>query len=417
MIALILAVALPLTIDRTIHAIGDDLTRRFLAGVADRVTRGGAGESAARPRSALAVYLFDAAGEHRLAGPPIADIAARPAPAGEADVFAHGPNSDFYERPMGAGRSLVIAEDRRHPGVLIDDITVRFIRRFAFIAPLALLLSTIATLLAMRLALRPVRRAAREADAINLAQPGDVRLDEGALPAEILPLVHAANVLLEQTTAAYRQERVFTATVVHELRTALATISLRAELLPEGEARTALAQAVQRAATVVDQMLELHLHAAEHSTGPGVAIDDAARAIVAEMRGLIERGGRRLVYESMQAAGAAAMVPTALIDVTLRNIIENAHRHSVAGGTIVVACDAAGATVSVSDDGPGINLREGSDGRRIYSRADGVSGGGSGLGLAIVTRSIEAAGGEIAIAPGPQRGTVVTLRYPSLPCT
>lgn len=418
-IGLVLAVGLPLTIDRTIRTIGDDLTQRFLASLADRVVGNDyrtirPANAAGMGRGAVATYLIDGTGTHHLSGPPVTDIAQRPLPPMRGDKFTHGPRSDFYIRPVGAGRWLIVAEDRLHPGVLLDDVIIRFLRQFAIIVPISLLISTIASLLAVRSALRPVLQAAREAEAINSVQPSAIRLHEDAVPVEILPLVHAANVLLQRAAEAYEQERVFGATVVHELRTALATISLRAELLPPGESRNALAQAVERATKVIGQMLELHAGAAELTAGPGAPVGEVAMEIVEELRDVVLQGGRSLVFVTVDNAGEASSAPVALISVTLRNIIENANRHSVAGGGIEVLCDDAAGTITVSDAGPGMNVRQGTDGRRVYSRADGVASGGSGLGLAIVTRLMESAGGHISFAASQWGGTAVTLHYPSL---
>lgn len=419
-IGLVLAVGLPLTIERTIRTIGDDLTSRFLAGVADRVaddyrmTR--KTSTTDLGRGAVAAYLIDAAGTHHLAGPAIADIAdvrQKPLPP-SGDMFTHGVLSDFYVRQAGPGRWLLVAEDRRHPGVLLDDIIIRFLQRFATIIVLSLLISTVASLLAVRSALRPVWRAAREAEALRPVQTSTVRLHEEAVPVEILPLVRAANVLLERAAAAYEQERVFGATVVHELRTALATISLRAELLPPGESQDALAQAVKRAAKVIDQMLELHAGAAALAVGPAMPVGEVAREIAEELREVVQKAGRKLICHRIEDGSEALHAPVTLISVTLRNIIENANRHSVAHGDIEVLCDDAAGTITVTDAGPGMNIRQGTDGRRVYSRADGVASGGSGLGLAIVTRLLEAAGGHISFAASDRGGTAVTLHYPAL---
>lgn len=414
-IGLILAVGLPLLIDRTIHAIGDDVTRRFLAGIADRIAvdeivRGRPVVPENMTSAAVAVYLVDATQVHHLSGPRIADIAERPAPSGSRSHFVHGLWSDFYLKPLGGGRWLLVAEDRRHPAVLLDDVIAHLLQRFAIIIPLSLLISTIASLLAVGNALKPVKRAATEATSIDPIQPGAIRLHETGVPTEILPLVHAANELLERAASAYERERVFSATVVHELRTALATISLRVEMLSGGTMRDALAQAVQRAAKVIAQMLELHGEGGAATGGPAAPLAEVAAEVITQMQDIVMLSGHRIHFRRVSDADAV-LVPSSLVSVTLRNIIENASRHSIAKGDIEVLCDDAAGTITVSDAGPGLSVRQGSDGRRVYSRADGVASGGSGLGLAIVTRLMEAAGGRIGFGTSEQGGTAVTLQY------
>jgi len=420
-IGLVLALALPLLIDRTIRGIGDDLTGRFLAGEADRWLslqafgkRKGETIAAGNEHGAVAIYLLDSKGVHRLSGPSIPDEAALSGLRGADGRLVHGPRSDLVGRSTSDGNTVVAAEDRGHPAVLSDDIISHFLERFSIIVPLALLCSTAACLFVLRHALNPLRRSADEARRIDAVNPGVLRLDERAVPAEILPLVHAANELLERAAGDFERERTFSATVVHELRTALATISLRAELVAADPAsRDALMTAIERASRVVSQMLELHGRRGELATGTPVAVGVAAREIVGALEPLAGRDGHLLVCRAAGATGVPRLASENLVTVTLHNVVENAIRHAVPGGTIEVAFDDAAATVSVADAGPGIRVRETSDGRKVYSRADGGGSNGAGLGLAIVTRLMESASGSIAFAGNARGGTTVTLHYPA----
>jgi signal transduction histidine kinase len=97
--------------------------------------------------------------------------------------------------------------------------------------------------------------------------------------------------------------------------------------------------------------------------------------------------------------------------IALRNLIDNAHRHSTPGGSIDVWCDCAAGTLTVTDDGPGISIREESGGRRVFSRADGVGSQSSGLGLAIVHRVMENCGGSLSFGRSANGGTIAMLHF------
>jgi two-component system, OmpR family, sensor kinase len=277
----------------------------------------------------------------------------------------------------------------------------------------ALVGSTLATLSVVARAMKPIRQAAREARALNPIHPGTARLREDLVPTEIVPLVHTANELLDRAVSGYERERVFAATVVHELRTALATISLRAELLASGAPRDKVVEAVTRASEVVTQMLDLHGREGELVGGERRAVSAIAEEVIDNLRTLIASSGHEPVTIMSAGEGPAQLAPQALVGITLANIVENALRHTPPGAAITITCDDAAATVTVADSGPGIRMRTGSDGRRIYSRADGAQSRGSGLGIAIVTRLVESAGGSIAFGASNSGGAAVTLRYPA----
>jgi signal transduction histidine kinase len=415
--ALLLAAALPFVVDRAINAIGHNLTERLLASAAQRAlgslpdTVGVQGADNDPRFGAIATFVVDAQGIRQLAGPHIEDIAARPAAQGNQPRFGSGPYSDFYLLPTRQpGTWILAAEDRRHPAVLLDDIISHFLHRFAIIVPLTLVLSTCITLIILRLAMWPIRQVASEVAAIDAAGPA-LRLSETALPRDILPLVHAINTALARLENTLARERRFTATVTHELRTALSTILLRAEALPPGVEHTAIEEAVARAANVIDQMLELDA-IESGSTEPGdVALVATARDTIAHMMPVLHATGRTLTLHCTGDEHARVIGSAALVTIALRNLIDNANRHSTPGGAINIICDCTVGTLTVLDAGPGISVREDASGRQIFTRADGVRTRSSGLGLAIVRRVLEGCDGSLKFDRSPAGGTTAILAF------
>lgn len=106
------------------------------------------------------------------------------------------------------------------------------------------------------------------------------------------------------------------------------------------------------------------------------------------------------------------------LDLVLRNLISNAiQHHDLPNGLVRVSCSdtPAGLSILVSDDGPGIDSRH-HDTIFLPFRtlAPEGSAASTGMGLAMVKKTVEGAGGKIAIksAPHEHRGTTFTLLWP-----
>lgn len=104
----------------------------------------------------------------------------------------------------------------------------------------------------------------------------------------------------------------------------------------------------------------------------------------------------------------------------LQNLIENALRHTPAGGEVHLRATAekGRVTVTVKDSGDGISPE---DLPRVFERfyrgeksrsRDGSASGGAGLGLAIAKGLVEAHGGKIWVESGVGRGTSMTFELP-----
>jgi two-component system sensor histidine kinase SenX3 len=109
-----------------------------------------------------------------------------------------------------------------------------------------------------------------------------------------------------------------------------------------------------------------------------------------------------------------------LLNLVLKNLIENSIKFTPPGGsvTVRVAQKEAGGDVAitVSDTGVGIPP-EHQD--RVFERfyqvdpaRSGSAGRGTGLGLAIVKHAVHAMGGTVQLRSAPGRGTVVTFTVP-----
>jgi signal transduction histidine kinase len=109
--------------------------------------------------------------------------------------------------------------------------------------------------------------------------------------------------------------------------------------------------------------------------------------------------------EPVWVKGNAEMIRRAI-----RNLVENALRHTPPGTTVEVNIDGSGG-VRVSDEGPGVPLSERELIFRRFWRRDRRRTGGAGLGLAIVRRIVDAHGGAIAVTDGEAGGAIFSIQF------
>jgi two-component system sensor histidine kinase QseC len=94
----------------------------------------------------------------------------------------------------------------------------------------------------------------------------------------------------------------------------------------------------------------------------------------------------------------------ALVEVLLRNLIDNAVRYSPGGTTVRVDVreESAAIRLSVVDEGPGVPASELERLGERFHRPSGMTTPGSGLGLSIVRRIAEIHGALVRFSVGPE---------------
>ncbi len=288
----------------------------------------------------------------------------------------------------------------------------------------------------LRLALRPLNRLSAAASLVGPEHPG-VRLPEAGLPGELEPLVGAINTGLARLERAIETQRRFGADAAHALRTPLAVLTARIDLLPEDAAKTALLRDVDRMSRLVDQMLRLARLEGMPLDRPG-PVDLRAVAVdaVSALAPLAVARGIELSLESEGSAVVARGNRDALL-LAAQNLIENALAHAPKGSRVEIETAAPG-TLRVLDRGPGVaederdaiftRFRRGSGSARAArdGGSPAVSGGGSaggspggrragagvsgaGLGLAIVAEIAALHGGAARADARPGGGAVFSL--------
>ncbi len=349
--------------------------------------------------------------------------------------------SDVQDWPGAAGTARAVAVQgsagRDQPPLVITIARERsdrlaLLKRYAVDLLGALLLGTLVVaglaFVTVRQALRPLRDVAREADTIS-AHRLNTRLDGAAVPAELRPLIHAFNGMLDRLEEGVQRLSGFAADLAHDLRTPVNALMMETQVAL-ARARTADEYQALLASNTEEyerlgRMIENTLFLARADNAQLAMRREAldAQAELARIRDyfevLAEDNGVTLRLDAAGVIWADAV----LLRRAVGNLVSNAVRHTPRGGTI--ALHAQHGTIAVTNSGEPIapQLLE-----RVFERyvradpargdsgalADGAAEGSTGLGLAIVRAVMQLHGGEATVHSS-AGATVFTLRFPPAP--
>jgi two-component system OmpR family sensor kinase len=337
-----------------------------------------------------------------------------------------GPGLSTARTPTGTWRVFGVDTGRGVIQVAQPmDVRERRAARTALrsLLPFAVLVPTLSLLVAWIVAhtVRPVRRFA---DDLRRRRPDGVEpVATTGLPDEVRPVADALNDLLARLRASLERERAFLADAAHELRTPLTALDLQTQALadaPDERRPAALADlraGVARAARLVEQLLALAREQHATTMVPAlVELDELARRTVAEFVPLAEAAGVDLGVAAAEPAHVRGDADA--LRRLLGNLLDNALRHTPAGGRIDVAVRSEQgarpwAVLTVTDSGPGIPPQERERVFDRFYRVPDTNGTGSGLGLALVRSIAGRHEGAVSLedAPGGQ-GLRVVLKLP-----
>jgi signal transduction histidine kinase len=228
---------------------------------------------------------------------------------------------------------------------------------------------------------------------------------------------------------ALARQRRFVADASHELRSPIAQVHTRAQLLARRAHKggTAADQrdldrlvgTTRRLGEIVDELLlSARLAAAPAGLPPTEPVDLAALAGEA-VAGEADRAGERHITVTL--AGPDAPLPVPGVESALRRVVgellANALTHTPAGGRIDVTvrrADRDQAELVVADTGGGFDP---ADAARIFDRFHRGAGAGDrrfGLGLALLREVVIGHGGMIEAAGRPGEGATFTVRLPTV---
>ncbi len=246
----------------------------------------------------------------------------------------------------------------------------------------------------------------------------DTRSAAGNGPPEVRRLAQNFNTMAGRLESLVHGNRAAMADVSHQLRTPLAALRLRLDVLsqdtdPATAEELAGAQGeIARLSHLVDGLLAVARAESVVPEPASIQVDEVVRDRVAAWRPVAEERGVEL---SQDVPGPVhAMAGPGHLEQVLDNLLANALDAAPPGGHVRISAAArSGAvTVVVADDGPGMSGRQQ---EMAFRRFFSATPGGAGLGLAIVHRLVTANGGSAALSDTPGGGLTVTLRLLAAP--
>lgn len=302
-----------------------------------------------------------------------------------------------------AGPVLVqVAETRRQRNAMARELMLHAI------VPQVLLIALAAAVVWMGVGhgLQPVQalRAALARRSHRDLQP----LEADRVPADLRPLVHEMNGLMQRLGLTLEAQSRFIADAAHQLKTPVSGLKAQLELALREEdpqrLRRSLAQlhvGVERMSRLVQQLLALARSEPEAAASLAMApIDLGALALEVGME-WVPQALRRRIDLGFDPPPAPVVVrgDADRLRELLNNLVDNAVRYSQEDGRVTVAVRRAGgeACLSVHDDGPRIPDAERQRVFERFHRLLDAPADGSGLGLAIVREIAQLHGARITL--------------------
>ena len=348
--------------------------------------------------------------------------------SGALPAASKPPTLGFSDRSIGRQRWRTFAITYAGERVIVEvsqssrlrETMVREIM-LSLLLPVLSLILAIGAIIYIQVAgaLRPVLQISAQIDA---RAPSNLEPLHGhRVPVEIAPLFDAFNRLIARMRAAIAHEREFVDNAAHELRTPIAAVKARAQVVEralDGDInRQAIARglvaATNRAAGVIDQLLDLSRLSGSEVVRQPVDMSKLTDAVARVMVSAAIAKGQN--FEADIAPDIIVEGQLEALMMVVRNLLDNAIRYTPSGGDVEVALarrDDGKVALSVSDSGPGVPPERQ---RAMFDRFVRLSSSepGSGLGLSIVDRIVTRHNGEITVANREPHGLVVTVTLPA----
>jgi signal transduction histidine kinase len=339
----------------------------------------------------------------------------------EVHGFRHSASLDtdllYVAVPVVSGGVLRGAVRITYPASYVHE---RIRRTWFTLAGVGLAVLAFVVLLSMRVARSvtdPIRRLERAASALGEGKLS-ARAPMPRRPEELRVLTREFNDTAAKLERLVDAQRAFVADASHQLRTPLAALRLRLEILEaevKGRAREdvegALAE-VHRLSRLVNGLLELarseHRQSVPASVDVGAVVED--RVFV--WGPLAEERAVRL--EAVVPGEVQATATPGSLEQVLDNLVANALDVSPQGSSVAVQAGAVDGWVEVHvlDQGPGMPPERRATAFDRFEKGADEQGriGGFGIGLAIVRQLVVADGGQVELLEAPGGGLDVRVR-------
>ena len=266
------------------------------------------------------------------------------------------------------------------------------------------ILLAIATLVQLRLGLRPLDRLRDDVAAVRNGRADRLSEDQ---PVELAPLAAELNALVADNQAALAAARGTAANLAHGLKTPIATLALVAGEPgrdPDGRLATLVAR--------LDATVRHHLGRARASIASArvaTPVGAVAEGIATALRHI--HADRDIVIAVDIPHDLSVAVDRTDLDEMIGNLADNAMRWARSRVVIGALAASGSAVITIQDDGPGIPAIERERALAKGARLD-ERGEGHGFGLAIAHELAILYGGDLTLGDAPDGGLAATLTLP-----
>ncbi|MBO5144344.1 MAG: HAMP domain-containing protein [Lachnospiraceae bacterium] len=268
-------------------------------------------------------------------------------------------------------------------------------------------------------ALAPLREFSGHMEKIqaqNLSEPLEIPHTDD----EIAQLTRSFNRMLTRLDSAFMVQRQFSANAAHELRTPLAVMRTKLDVLkkqenPSAEEYAETLQKVSEQTERLSHLVKMLLEMTELETAPR---NDhvCLSALIEEVLCDLAQAADEKKVTLCQHPGDAEVTGS---DLLLYRAVYNAVKYNRPNGSVTVGArmENGCAVLCVEDTGIGIAAENRMDIFEPFVRVDKSRSramGGAGLGLALVRDIAEMHGGSVQVVKSSDKGTVIEMKLPAL---
>lgn len=301
---------------------------------------------------------------------------------------------------------------------MFKDTRDEFWAKSLLITLIITIISSLTMYLVIGYALRPLQKLGNQMGEIQIKNLQTPIVSDNA-DNEIAQLTNAFNKMLSRLGTTFAEQKQFSANAAHELRTPLAVMRTKLEVLAKSdtvemqeykETISMLTLQIDRLSHVIDVLLEMtELKSAEKNDK--ISLAEMIEEILCDLNAIAEERGISLIQNSgnVEIVGNDTLIYRALY-----NLIENAIKYNFNNGKVIIELKKQDtfALVRISDTGKGI---EPTEWERIFEpffridKSRSRSMGGAGLGLALVKEIALEHGGNVKVISSSHEGTTIEL--------